>query len=262
MNYSTVRSERVGDVGVITLDRPEKMNAINRALINDLDAAIHQNEEDGVRALILTGAGRGFCAGADLTAKPGEGHIPGNETLLKKGMPLGYPSLLLRRFPRPTIAAVNGAAVGAGFGLALACDIRIASESARFSAIFAKRALTPDYGCTQLLPMAVGMSRAMELMYTGDIIDAREAERIGLVNYVIPDDEFTEYTMQFAQKLASGPSVAHAMTKRMAYSAHTRDLEEQLWIEGQASQVSGMSEDRAEGVKAFLEKREPVFQGR
>ena len=102
----------------------------------------------------------------------------------------------------------------------------------------------------------------MELMYTGDIIDAHEAERIGLVNYVIPDDEFTEYAMQFAQKLASGPSVAHAMTKRMAYSAHTRSLEEQLWIEGQASQVSGMSEDRAEGVKAFLEKREPVFQGR
>ena len=193
MDYSTVRTERVGDVGVITLNRPEKMNAINRALIDDFDAAIHANEEDGARALILTGAGRGFCAGADLTAEQGEGHTPGNETLLKKGMPLGYLSLLLRRFPRPTIAAVNGAAVGAGFGLALACDIRIASESARFSAIFAKRALTPDYGCTQLLPMAVGMSRAMELMYTGDIIDAREAERIGLVNYVIPDDEFTEY---------------------------------------------------------------------
>ena len=262
MDYSTVRTERVGDVGVITLNRPEKMNAINRALIDDFDAAIHANKEDGVRALILTGAGRGFCAGADLTAEQGEGHTPGNETLLKKGMPLGYPSLLLRRFPRPTIAAVNGAAVGAGFGLALACDIRIASESARFSAIFAKRALTPDYGCTQLLPMAVGMSRAMELMYTGDIIDAREAERIGLVNYVIPNDEFTEYVMQFAHKLSSGPSVAHAMTKRMAYSSHTRSLEEQLWIEGQASQVSGMSEDRDEGVKAFLERREPVFQGR
>ncbi len=262
MDYSTVRSERVGDVGVITLNRPDKLNAINRALIEDLDAAITANEADGARALILTGAGRGFCAGADLTAAPGEGHTPGNETLLKKGMPLGYPSLLLRRFPRPTIAAVNGAAVGAGFGLALACDIRVASESARFSAIFAKRALTPDYGCTQLLPMAVGMSRAMELMYTGDIIDACEAERIGLVNHVVPDDEFTENVMQFAHKLASGPSVAHAMTKRMAYSAHSRGLEEQLWIEGQASQVSGMTEDRAEGIKAFLEKREPNFQGR
>ncbi len=262
MEYSTVRSERVGDVGLITLNRPDKMNAINRALIEDLDDAIHASESDGARALVLTGAGRGFCAGADLTAKPGEGHTPGNETLYKKGMPLGYPSLLLRRFPRPTIAAVNGAAVGAGFGLTLACDIRIASSSARFSAIFAKRALTPDYGCTQLLPMAVGMSKAMELMYTGDIIDAREAERIGLVSYVVPDDELSEFVMQFAHKLASGPSVAHAMTKRMAYSASARDLEEQLWIEGQASQVSGMSEDRAEGIRAFLEKREPKFQGR
>ena len=262
MEYSTLISERVGDVGVITLNRPEKMNAINRAMIEDLEAAIRENRDEGARALVLTGAGRGFCAGADLTARKGEGHTPGNETLLKKGMPLGFPSLLLREFPRPTIAAVNGAAVGAGFGLALACDIRVSSESARFSAIFAKRALTPDYGCTQLLPLAVGMSRAMELMYTGDIIGAAEAERIGLVNHVFADDEFTEQAMLFARKLASGPSVAHAMTKRMAYSAHTRDLEGQLWMEGQSSQVSGMSEDRAEGLKAFMERREPVFQGR
>ncbi len=262
MSGSTVLTERVGDVGVVTLNRPEKMNAIDRALIEDFEAAIRSCEADGVRALLLTGAGRGFCAGADLTAQEGRGHTPGTETLRTKGMPLGYPSLLLREFPRPTIAAVNGAAVGAGFGLALACDIRIAAQSARFSAIFAKRALSPDYGCTQLLPMSVGMSKAMELMYTGDIIDADEAERIGLVSCAVPDDELSERAMDLAQKLASGPSVAHALTKKMAYSSMLRTLEDQLWLEGQASQASGSSEDRAEGVRAFLERREPVFRGR
>ena len=262
MSGSTVLTERVGGVGVVTLNRPDKMNAIDRALIDDFEAAVRWARDEEVRALLLTGAGRGFCAGADLTAKPGEGHTPGTETLRAKGMPLGYPSLLLREFPRPTIAAVNGAAVGAGFGLALACDIRIAAESARFSAIFAKRALSPDYGCTQLLPMAVGMSKAMELMYTGDIIDAAEAKRIGLASEVVPDGELLERAMDLARKLASGPSVAHALTKKMAYSSMTRSLEEQLWLESQASLASGSSEDRAEGVKAFLEKREPAFSGR
>ena len=262
MQDSTVITERVGDVGVITLNRPEKLNALNRALMEDFEAAVRATEEDGVRALLLTGAGRGFCSGADLTAPKGEEHISGRESLFKSNMPLGYPSLLLREFPRPTVAAVNGPAVGAGFGMALACDIRIASESAKFSAIFARRAISPDYGVTQLLPMAVGMSKAMELMYTGDIIDATEAERIGLVSCVTPDDEFSERAMELAQKLASGPSVAQELTKRLAYSASMRTLREQLWMENQASQVASMSEDRAEGLRAFIEKREPVFRGR
>ncbi len=262
MSGSTVLIDRVGDVGVITLNRPNKMNAIDRALIEDFESAVRECEKDGVRSILLTGAGRGFCAGADLTAPEGKGHTSGTESLSRKGFPLGYPSLLLQKFPRPVVAAVNGASVGAGFGLALACDIRIAAESARFSAIFAKRALSPDYGCTQLLPMAVGMSKAMELMYTGDIIDAAEAERIGLVSRVVPDDELTECAMELAQKLASGPSVAHALTKKMAYSSISRNLEDQLWLEGQASQASGMTEDRAEGVRAFMERREPVFSGK
>ena len=262
MSRPSVLNERADDVGVITLNRPEKMNAIDRSLIDDLEAAIAQARSGGVRALMVTGAGRGFCAGADLTAAPGMGHTPGTESLAKKGMPLGYPSLLLQQFPRPTIAAVNGPAVGAGFGLALACDIRIAAESARFSAIFAKRALSPDYGCTQLLPMAVGMSKALELMYTGDIIDAREAESIGLVSCVVPDDELLEHSMDLATKLASGPSVAHELTKKLTYSASRHDLQDQLWLEGQASQATGSTEDRAEGVRAFHERREPVFKGR
>ena len=262
MSEPSVISERVGDVGVLTLNRPDKMNAIDRSMIDDFHGAVDQAHEDGVRTLLVTGAGRGFCAGADLTPTPGQGHIPGTETLAQRGMPLGYPSLMLQRFPRPTIAAVNGASVGAGFGLALACDIRIAAESARFSAIFAKRALSPDYGCTQLLPMAIGMSKALELMYSGDIIDATEAERIGLVSEVVPDDELLERAMDLAQKLASGPSVAHGLTKKLAYSSYSRDLHDQLWHEGLASQTSGSTEDRAEGVQAFLERREPVFKGR
>ena len=262
MSQPSVISERVGDVGVLTLNRPAKMNAIDRDMIESLESSIGEARDDGVRALLLTGAGRGFCTGADLTAPPGQGHTPGTETLAKKGMPLGFPSLLLQQFPRPTIAAVNGAAVGAGFGLSLACDIRIAAQSARFSAIFAKRALSLDYGCTQLLPMAVGMSKALELMYTGDIIDAGEAERIGLASCVVPDGDLLERSMDLAHKLASGPSVAHELTKRLAYAAYTRNLHDQLWLEGQASQATGSTEDRDEGVRAFHERREPVFKGR
>ena len=261
MSEKSVLSERVGDVAVLTMNRPSKMNAIDRSMIDGLESAITEARLDGARALLLTGAGRGFCAGADLTAPPGQGHTPGTETLATRGMPLGFPSLLLQQFPRPTIAAVNGAAVGAGFGLALACDIRIASESARFSAIFAKRALSPDYGCTQLLPIAVGMSKALELMYTGDIIGADEAEQIGLVSSVVSDGDLLEHSMDLARKLASGPSVAHGLTKKLAYSAYSRDLQDQLWLEGQASQATGSTEDRAEGVRAFHERREPVFRG-
>lgn len=261
MSEKSVLSERVGDVAVLTMNRPSKMNAIDRSMIDGLESAITEARLDGARALLLTGSGRGFCAGADLTAPPGQGHTPGTETLATRGMPLGFPSLLLQQFPRPTIAAVNGAAVGAGFGLALACDIRIASESARFSAIFAKRALSPDYGCTQLLPIAVGMSKALELMYTGDIIGADEAEHIGLVSSVVPDGDLLEHAMDLARKLASGPSVAHGLTKKLAYSAYSRDLQDQLWLEGQASQATGSTEDRAEGVRAFHERREPVFRG-
>ena len=262
MSYSTIIADIEGDVGKITLNRPDSLNSLNLTLTEELASAIEAMRTDGVRALVLTGAGRGFCSGADLAAGPGEGHPGGNDLLRTKGLPLGYHSLLLQEFPRPTIAAVNGAAVGAGFSLALACDIRIAAQSAKFSAIFARRALTPDYGCTQTLPSIVGISMALELMYTGDIIDAREADRIGLVSRVVPDDELAGTAMELARKLASGPSVIQGLTKKLAYSSARRTLEEQLWMESQSNLVSGTTDDRAEGILAFRERREPRFTGR
>ena len=262
LGYSTIIVDTTGDVGRIKLNRPDSLNALNLAMTEELASAIEAMRADGARALLLTGAGRGFCSGADLAAQPGEGHPGGNDLLRTKGLPLGYHALLLQEFPRPTIAAVNGAAVGAGFSLALACDVRIAAQNARFSAIFARRGLTPDYGCTQTLPSIVGMSKALDLMYTGDIIDADEAERIGLVSRVVPDDELAETAMELAQKLASGPSVIHGLIKKLAYSSGRRTLEEQLWLESQSNLVSSTTEDRAEGILAYRERREPGFTGR
>ena len=231
--------------------------------MEDLEAAIRASEEDGVRALLLTGAGRGFCSGADLTAPKGEGHISGRESLFKSNMPLGYPSLLLREFPRPTVAAINGPAVGAGLGLALACDVRIASESAIVLGHI--RQARAHAGLRLHTAPAHGgrvCRRPWSLCTPATSSTPPRPRGSALVSCVMPDDEFSERAMELAQKLASGPSVAHELTKRLAYSAPMRTLRDHLWMEGQASQVSSMSEDRAEGQRAFIERREPVFRGR
>ncbi|MBI2170769.1 MAG: enoyl-CoA hydratase/isomerase family protein [Chloroflexi bacterium] len=266
MSYTTLAFEVKDSVAMVTLNRPEVLNAINRQMQDELEAALGQALEQGARVVVLTGAGRGFCSGADVTnmapAQSRRGHPLAQDPVRQVRKPLGWPALRLHRFPKPTIAAVNGVAAGAGLSLAMACDLRIAGESARFSSIFVRRALAPDYGCTYLLPRLVGMEKALEMMYTGDIIDAQEALRIGLVGRVVPDSELMSTAIGLAERLAQGPPITIELIKRVAYRSLANTLEDQMLLESQAQAVAQETEDYREGVRSFLEKRPPQFKGR
>ncbi|MBI4233278.1 MAG: enoyl-CoA hydratase/isomerase family protein, partial [Chloroflexi bacterium] len=241
------------------------LNAIDQRMQGELEGALAEARQQGVGALVLTGAGRGFCSGADVSQmrsaqEPGCG--PAMEPLDRLRRPTGWLTLLLHSFEKPLIAAVNGVAAGAGLSLALACDIRIAAESARFSAIFVKRALMPDYGCTWLLPRAVGLSRALEMMYSARMVDARQAERIGLVSRVVPDGHLLAEAKALAGEIAQGPPIALELTRRATYRGLGLSLEESIAQEVYGNSICAATEDHREGVRAFLEKREPVFKGR
>jgi 2-(1,2-epoxy-1,2-dihydrophenyl)acetyl-CoA isomerase len=209
--------------------------------------------------MVLTGAGGEFCAGADLTGGGTGG--PGRHQLAQMRH-VGDVALALHRLPIPTIAKVRGVAVGAGCNMALGCDLVVASESARFSEIFARRGLSIDFGGSWVLPRIVGMHRAKELALLADIINAAEAERIGLVNRVLPESEIDDFVADWAARLASGPPIALAMTKRMLDNSMQVTLEEALDDEGVSQTVNFATADTLEALKAFGEKREPKFEGR
>ncbi|MCS7207154.1 MAG: enoyl-CoA hydratase-related protein [Dehalococcoidia bacterium] len=267
MPYSTLEIEMGAGWAMVALNRPERLNAITPEMQTELEQALMELRAQEVRALIVTGRGRGFCSGADvsgLAGARGEGASAlagGPAGRLRR--PLGWPTGLLFRFGRPTIAAVNGVAAGAGLSLALACDIRLAAESARFSAIFVRRGLMPDYGCTWLLPRLIGPSRAYDMMYTGRMVSAQEAERWGLVSKVVPDDRLLEEAKALASELAKGPPLAlEAIKAAVQRSLETPRLEEHLLVEAYGQSVLMQTEDHQEGVRAFLEKREAQFKGR
>jgi 2-(1,2-epoxy-1,2-dihydrophenyl)acetyl-CoA isomerase len=217
---------------------------------------VTQTETD--RVLVVTWAGGAFCAGADLS----EDMAAGGPHPLNAMHPISAAAIALHDVPKPTIAKVGGDAVGAGMNLALGCDLIVASESARFSEIFARRALSVDFGGTWLLPRLVGLHKAKELALFGDILSAREAEAIGVVNRVVPDAELDGFVADWANRLAEGPPVALQMTKKMLSSAFSLSLSEALGWEAAAQTVNFASGDTREGVAAFLEKRAPVFRGR
>ncbi len=268
MGYQEIELSVERQVGIITLNRPERMNALTgRGLYTELPAALDEvAADDNVRALVLTGAGRAFSSGADVTAllaaaadaRGAKATVPSPEPWAPKFSGIAR----LRNLHKPTIAAVNGAAVGAGLALALACDLRISSESARFGAGFVKRGLVPDNGASFFLPRLIGSARALELLYTGDLIDAREADRIGLVNRVVPAEQLMNVTMELAHRIASGPAIALALTKRLVYQWLEQDLVPQLEYEAYNLRLCRETEDAREGVRAFQEKRQPDFQGR
>jgi 2-(1,2-epoxy-1,2-dihydrophenyl)acetyl-CoA isomerase len=255
--------EKDGHIAVLTLNRPDKMNAISAEMRENLPLALQEvQEDDNLRVLIITGAGRGFCSGADVAVQAARAAGQQVETSRKSILQLvGYLILGFEKINKPIIAAINGIAAGVGLTITLACDVRIASTNARFSAIWVKRGLIADGGATFLLPLVVGMEKALELTFTGDIIDAQEAERIRLVSRVVPQEELMTRAKELAQKIASGPPISVELVKRVMWEKIRNQLREQLLFESYAQNLCRTTQDQKEAVKAFMEKREPQFKG-
>ncbi len=248
-------------IATITFNRPERLNAVTEAMRTEVHRlAMELRTDESVKVLVFTGAGDAFSSGADSSELTADYSGAIEPYILKR--PLGWWALPVRHFPKPTIAAIPGITAGTTFSLALACDFRIASEKARFSMVFVKRGLVPDNGATYYLPRMIGASKALELMLMGDTFDAREAERLGLVNRVVPHEDLMKVTREFAARIASGPSVAIELIKKGVYKGVSGDLEGQLDFETLAQRICFQTEDFKEGITSFLEKRQPKFKGR
>ena len=257
MEYEDLLLEK-DDCGIATLSLnvPSKLNAITVKMGMKLPLAVDEvARDDRVRVLIVTGAGRGFCSGADVAAIQvlTEG---AEQSRFNRFQVTGWPVAdIFPRLLKPTIAAVNGPCGGGGLSLALSCDIRIASETARFGVAQVARALVPDFGLTYYLPLAAGMSNALELMYTAELIDATQALRIGLVSQVVPPDDLMETARELARKIAKQAPLSVELTKKMVWRGLFDRLERQLDLETDSIRICRQSEDHRKNVKAFLEKR-------
>jgi enoyl-CoA hydratase/carnithine racemase len=259
-DVETIDVQSSDGIVTITLNRPEKKNAVNAVMWDELLATFREIGLDrAARAVVLTGAGGDFCSGADLS---GGGTAAPDRHQLTTMRHIGDVALALHRLPQPTIAKIRGVAVGAGLNMALGCDLVVASSNARFSEIFARRGLSIDFGGSWVLPRRVGLHRAKELALLADIIDATEADRIGLVNRVVDDAGLDAFVADWAARLAAGPPLALAMTKRMLNNSAHVTLEEALDDEGAAQTINFTTKDTAEAMAAFLEKRPPNFSGR
>ena len=263
INYQSILYDKSENIVTITLNRPEVLNAVNEVMGRELLEALKvASRDDGVRCLIMTGSGRAFSAGEDVQDLRGEyerGQNPKlGERLLYKYNPI---IRLIRQMPKPVIAAVNGVAAGAGAGIAYACDIRIAADTAKFLQAFVRVGLAPDSGTSFFLPRLVGFSKALELSLTGEELTSKDAERIGLVAKVVPADQLMPATRELAAKLAQGPTKAIGLTKRALNKSIISDLESVLQYESYMQEIAGATSDHIEAVRAFLEKRKPVFRG-
>ena len=263
MSYETIQLEMKGAVGVITLNRPDSLNALNSQIGEDFQAAVAEARSHNARAIVLTGAGRAFCAGGDLREMQRiaerEGRVDAffDEPLRL----LNDCILLIRRTPLPFIAAVNGAASGGGCNLALACDLVVAGESARFNQAFIKIGLVPDCGGSFVLPRLVGLKVATEMMMTGDVIGASRALEVGMINAVVPDGELMAQALAMAERLASSPTIAIGHIKELLEASATNNYADQLELERETQIKAGKTKDFKEGVTAFIEKRSAKFVG-
>lgn len=252
--------QRDGAVAVITMNRPESLNSLSADLCAGLDAALAAARADaGVRAVLLTGAGRGFCAGGDLkeiapglSATAGRAYMQGMHRWLLK----------LATLEKPVVAAVNGFAMGAGFNVALACDLIIAAEDARFGQVFDKVGLISDLGGLFFLARSLGLHRAKELVFSGRVLAAAEAQALGLVARVVPAAELYQAALAVAQELAAGPTIAYGLNKRLLLRSFDLSLEEALEAEACAQAECFQTEDHRVGIQAFLARQRPEFQGR
>ena len=262
--YETIAYATSDGVATIALNRPDRLNAFDGGLHRDLHAALDEAaSDDEIRCVVLRGEGRGFSAGADLR---------GEDLVRENGEPPDLGEYLRRTFApsiekisamdKPVVASLHGPVYGAGLGLALACDLRIAAESAKFSVAFVKIGLMPDAGVTFFLPRAIGLGRAMEMSLLGDAVDAEEAHRIGLVARVVPDGKLEEETIALADRLSNMPTRALAETRRALRASFDGDLKSALEREAEGQASLGYTADHEEGIAAFFEKREPRFTGR
>lgn len=259
MAYETIIYEKENGVATVTLNRPQALNAFVPQMNKEVLEALKDGERDGqVRCFVITGAGRAFCAGQDL-----KGRTPEQKGSLGASLREKYNPMIrqIRQTEKIVIAAVNGVAAGAGCNLALACDLRVASEEAKFIQSFVRVGLAPDSGGSFLLPRLVGLSKALELLLLGETIDAHEAQRIGLVAKVFKPEEFAGSAREIAERIARAPR-GIGLIKRAVNHAMLPDLEADLEYESCLQEIAGRSADYDEGVRAFLEKRPPVFTGK
>ncbi len=260
-----IRVERRDGLVTLTLDRPAKKNAIDAAMWSGLERAFAEIAADpDARALLLTGSGGNFSAGADLSGNPSGKGLTGGpvQPIVQEMRVVGEIVLRLQRMPKPTLAAVDGVCIGVSLGLALACDLVLASDRARFSEIFARRGLALDGGNSWLLPRRVGLPKAKELAFFADTIDAAEAEAIGLVNKVVPAGELPALAEEWGRRLASGPTLALGLSKRLLDASASVSLAQALEDEARSQHITYGSEDMREGMAAYLERRDPRFRGR
>ncbi|MBA7467171.1 MAG: hypothetical protein GH156_01370 [Dehalococcoidia bacterium] len=265
MDFETVILKKEGHIATITMNRPEMMNALNIQMLQEMVAAIDEiARNDDVRVVVLTGAGRVFCSGADISEGGKASGLSGTPVEMHHNVRNSYQkvALGLQRLDKPTIAMVNGAAVGAGCDFAFACDMRVGSEKARFRNGFVRVGLIPGGGGTWLYTRLMGLGRGLEFLFTGDFLEAEEAERIGVLNKIVPAEDLERETMELAQKIANNPPLAVQMSKMMAYKALDSDLEAALEQAAACQALALSSEDHREGVNAFIEKREAQFKGR
>ncbi len=262
MSYESIQFTIAKDIATLTLNRPDRLNSFTQAMHREVRDALDQVQADkSVRVLLLTGAGRGFCAGQDLNDRAVEPGAPGvdlGESVEKYYAPL---VTTLRTLPMPVICAVNGVAAGAGANLALACDIVLAAKSASFIEAFSKLGLIPDTGGTWALPRLIGPARAMGLAMLGERLSAEKAEAWGLIWRCVPDDALMMEAMAMAEHFAAAPTKGLAYTKKAMLASWTNTLEQQLALEASMMRELGYSHDYREGVAAFIEKRQPHFKG-